>query len=61
MPDRDENLDTQMEHDAEIRRETDIRDSLGPSDDQKPAADSALSEEERFGVSRADTPDSHEK
>jgi hypothetical protein len=52
MPDRDDNLDEQMERNTEIRRETDIRNALGPvqgTDAERNAAESALSDQERRG------------
>ena len=53
MPDdrkRNDDLDAQMERDAEIRRETAVSDALGPvegTDAERNAAESALSPEER--------------
>ena len=57
MPDdrqRNEKLDAEMERDTEIRRETDISDSLGPvegTEAERRAAESVLSPEERAGMS----------
>ncbi len=55
MPDDrqlNDDLDAQMEHDTEIRRETEVRDALGPIEGttaERNAAESALSPEERDG------------
>src|SRR4051812_43813544 len=57
MPDdgqRKDNIDAEMEHDAEIRRDTEVRDALGPIEGttaERNAAESALSPEERAGGS----------
>ena len=58
MPDDrqlNDDLDAQMEHDTEIRRETEVRDALGPIEGttaERNAAESALSPEERDGGSQ---------
>jgi hypothetical protein len=52
MPDRNGNLEQEMERDSEIRRKTSVRDALGPVEDtdaERNAADSALSDRERQG------------
>lgn len=56
MPDKDRNLDEEMERDAEIRRQTDIRNALGPiegTDAERNAAESALSDRERAARERS--------
>jgi hypothetical protein len=58
MPDRNEDLDEQMERNTEIRRETDVRNALGPiegTDAERDAAAPAVSDEER----RSNRPDSN--
>jgi hypothetical protein len=48
MPDKNEDLADEMERDTEIRRETDVRDALGPVEGaERDAAESALSNDER--------------
>ena len=51
-----EDLLGEMERDVEIRRERDVRNALGPVDqEESPAAESALSPEERqMGRDRSD-------
>ena len=45
--DRNENLDQEMEHDADIRRDTAVQNALGPIDEEE--ADEEIGRDEEEG------------
>jgi hypothetical protein len=46
QPERNENLDQEMEHDAEIRRDTAVQNALGPIDEEETDEEIGRDEEE---------------